>query len=172
MPRFTAQLKRAERSNQLELIQNGLVNVSFPTSPTPALNRLRILAKERCVLIAEDNAINRKVMIKILIGLGFGHVDTATNGNEAVLMATNTKPAYDLILMDISMPFLDGVQATKQIRGAGLDVPIVAMTANALKGQAESYIAKGMTGYIAKPVDRKLLVELLLRCLEKEHSGS
>ncbi|KAL5388922.1 hypothetical protein DPSP01_002629 [Paraphaeosphaeria sporulosa] len=169
---FTAQLKRVEHSNQLDFIQNRLNNVSLSTSPTPALNRLRILANERRVLLAEDNAINRKVMIKILVGMGFNRVDIATDGNEAVMMATNAKPAYDLILMDVSMPFLDGVQATKQIRAAGLDVPIVAMTANALKGQAESYIAKGMSRYIAKPVDRKLLVELLLSCLEQEDSES
>ncbi|KAL5396993.1 hypothetical protein PMIN03_007197 [Paraphaeosphaeria minitans] len=169
---FTAQLKRIEHSKQLELIQDRLNNIPLSTSPTPALDRLRLLANERSVLLAEDNAINRKVMIKILVGLGFNHVDIATDGNEAVFMATNAKPPFGLILMDVSMPFLDGVQATKQIRAAGLDVPIVAMTANALKGQAESYIAKGMTGYIAKPVDRKLLVGLLLRCLEQEDSDS
>ncbi|KAF2446460.1 sensor histidine kinase-like protein/response regulator Fos-1 [Karstenula rhodostoma CBS 690.94] len=169
---FTAQLKRVEHSKRLGLIQNRLDNISFPTSPTPGLDQLNILAGDRRVLLAEDNAINRKVMLKILIGLGFNHVDIAVDGNEAVLMALKASPSYDLILMDINMPFLDGVQATKEIRGAGLDVPIVAMTANALKGQAESYIAKGMTGYIAKPVDRKLLAELLLSCLEQEDSGS
>jgi osomolarity two-component system sensor histidine kinase TcsA len=63
------------------------------------------------------------------------------------------------------MPIQDGLSATKDIRAKGLQVPIIAMTANALKGQAESYIAKGMTGYIAKPVDRNLLVKLLLGCL-------
>ncbi|KAJ4354091.1 uncharacterized protein N0V89_005824 [Didymosphaeria variabile] len=163
-----AKLKRAEYLNQLEIVQRKLDNLSCPPSPTPAFDKLRLLADGRRVLLAEDNAINRKVMLKMLAGLGFNHVDIATDGNEAVSMATKTTPPYDVILMDINMPVLDGVQATKAIRGAGLDVPIVAMTANALKGQAESYIAKGMTGYIAKPVDRKLLVDLLLSCLERE----
>jgi osomolarity two-component system sensor histidine kinase TcsA len=124
------------------------------------------------VLLAEDNAINRKVMVKMLVGLGFNHVDIATDGNEAVLMAKEKTPTYDVILMDVNMPFLDGVQATSEIRDAGLDIPIVAITANALKGQAETYIAMGMTKYVAKPVDRKLLVEVLLSCLEREDPDS
>jgi osomolarity two-component system sensor histidine kinase TcsA len=67
--------------------------------------------------------------------------------------------------MDIIMPVLDGVGATKEIRDAGIYIPIVAMTANALKGQVEKYIAKGMSAYVSKPVDRNLLVEALLNCL-------
>ena len=63
------------------------------------------------------------------------------------------------------MPLLDGVSATKQIRDKGVQTPIIAMTANALKGQAESYIAKGMSAYVSKPVDRGLLVKVLLNCL-------
>jgi osomolarity two-component system sensor histidine kinase TcsA len=69
------------------------------------------------------------------------------------------------------MPIQDGVSATKELRGNGVKIPIVAMTANALKGQAETYIAKGMSGYIAKPVDRKLLITLLLKCLKTEGDG-
>ncbi|KAL1608466.1 hypothetical protein SLS60_003408 [Paraconiothyrium brasiliense] len=162
-----AKLKRAEYLNQLEIVQRKLDNLSYPPSPTPTFDKLRLLAADRRVLLAEDNPINRKVMLKMLVGLGFNHLDVAIDGKEAVSMATEVTPPYDVILMDINMPFLDGVQATKEIRGAGLDVPIVAMTANALKGQAESYIAKGMTGYIPKPVDRKLLVDILLNCLER-----
>jgi len=92
-------------------------------------------------------------------------VDTAPDGKEAVSKASINK--YDLILMDVNMPVQDGLSATKEIRANGLHVPIVAMTANALKGQAESYIANGMTGYIAKPVDRSLLAKLLLGCLQQ-----
>jgi osomolarity two-component system sensor histidine kinase TcsA len=114
-------------------------------------------------------------MLKILAGLGFASIDVAVDGNEAVSKSIerlpNGLPRYDLVLMDVNMPFLDGVQATKEIRSAGLDIPIVAMTANALKGQAESYIAKGMSGYIAKPVDRKVLVELLLSYLKRDGLG-
>jgi osomolarity two-component system sensor histidine kinase TcsA len=80
-------------------------------------------------------------------------------------MLTKDPLAYHVILMDINMPVLDGVGATKEIRDAGIHIPIVAMTANALKGQVETYIAKGMSAYVSKPVDRNLLVEALLNCL-------
>lgn len=121
-------------------------------------------AANKRLLLVEDNMINRKVMLKMLAGLGFDNMDTAVNGKEAVMKALQ-EPGYDLVLMDVNMPVQDGVSATKELRQKGLQAPIVAMTANALKGQAESYIAKGMTGYIAKPVDRSLLVKLLLSCL-------
>jgi len=67
--------------------------------------------------------------------------------------------------MDISMPVLDGVAATQEIRATGSTVPIIAMTANALKGDAEAFIASGMSDYIAKPVDRRLLISLLIKWL-------
>lgn len=169
---FTAKLKKVEQLAQIEFIQRKLDTLSSQ-SPTPALDDLHNLAQNCRILLAEDNAINRKVMLKMLAGLGFASIDVATDGKEAVRMSTkglfsNNWLPYDLILMDVNMPFLDGVQATKEIRGAGVEVPIIAMTANALKGQAESYIAKGMTGYIAKPVDRKALIELLLGCLKRD----
>lgn len=160
-------MQKVKHLNQLELVQKRLENLT-PSSPRPAFDNLRMIAKDRRVLLAEDNTINRKVMFKMLIGLGFNNVDVATDGNEAVQMATRSLPPYDIILMDVNMPFLDGVQATQAIRAAGLSIPILAMTANALKGQAESYIAKGMTGYIAKPVDRRLLVDQLLSCLGQD----
>ncbi|KAF1974653.1 hypothetical protein BU23DRAFT_579721 [Bimuria novae-zelandiae CBS 107.79] len=168
---FTAKLKKVKQLGQVELLQRKLETLSTASS-THAFDELRSLARNRRILIAEDNAINRKVMLKMLTGLGFESIDVATDGNEAVRLSTrqippNNSSPYDLIMLDINMPFLDGTQATKKIREAGIDVPIMAMTANALKGQAESYIAKGMTAYIAKPVDRKLLVELLLSCLQK-----
>ncbi len=73
---------------------------------------------------------------------------------------------YDLILMDISMPVVDGVSATIQIRGLGIDTPIIAMTANALKEDVASYLARGMNDYIPKPVDRKVLLKAFLRWLK------
>jgi osomolarity two-component system sensor histidine kinase TcsA len=74
--------------------------------------------------------------------------------------------------MDVNMPVQDGVSATQELRSKGLHMPIVAMTANALKGQAEAYIAKGMTEYIAKPVNRTLLTEVLFRCFQTPYDGS
>ena len=117
------------------------------------------------ILLAEDNEINQKVMLRMLNNLGFDSVDVAVDGGEALSMAKNDGHKYDLILMDISMPVLDGASVAQEIRKAGLQTPVIAVTANALKGQAETYLAKGMNDYIPKPVDRKLMVNALLRWL-------
>lgn len=169
---FTAKLKKCKQLKALEVLQEGMTGLSIPPSPifTDPVEKLRKVAPSKRVLLAEDNLINRKIMLRTLQGLGFGNLDTAPDGKEAVSKASQ-EPSYDLILMDISMPVQDGISATKELRAKGLRTPIVAMTANALKGQAESYIAKGMTGYIAKPVNRDLLVKLLLSCLEPSSPG-
>jgi osomolarity two-component system sensor histidine kinase TcsA len=101
----------------------------------------------------------------MLKGLGFAKVDVAIDGAEAVQKAKQNPLFYDLILMDISMPVLDGVAATMQIRELGLDTPIVAMTANALKEDVSSYLANGMNDYVPKPVDRQVLLKAFLRWL-------
>ncbi|KAF2678998.1 two-component system protein A [Lentithecium fluviatile CBS 122367] len=167
---FTAKLKKVKQIAQLEVLQEKLEKLSCP-SPKMPLREIELAAVDKRVLLAEDNPINQKVMLKTLARLGFNKVDLASDGREAVRLSMHTTPPYDLILMDINMPILDGVQATREIRKAGLHIPIIAMTANALKGQKESYIAKGMTAYIAKPVDRNLFVKLLLNCLKREEPG-
>lgn len=168
---FTARLKKCNQLKALEVLQEGMagLKISSPAVADP-METLKSVTANKRLLLAEDNAINRKVMTRMLAGLGFDEVDTAADGKEAVSKALQ-KPGYDLILMDVNMPIQDGLSATKDIRAKGLQVPIVAMTANALKGQAESYIAKGMTGYIAKPVDRTLLVKLLIGCLQQNVAG-
>lgn len=118
------------------------------------------------LLLAENSHINQEVMLRMLKGLGFEHVDTAWDSVQAVALARKELTNYDLILMDINMPHLDGVGATVEIRNTGLQIPIITMTANALKGQAESYLAKGMDDYIAKPVDRQLLLKTLLKWIQ------
>ncbi|KAL5121696.1 hypothetical protein ACEQ8H_000383 [Pleosporales sp. CAS-2024a] len=123
------------------------------------------------LLLAEDNLINRRVMLRIFSSLGFNSVDVTVDGKEAVAKVGHDPWPYDLILMDINMPVQDGVSATKELRQMGLKIPIVAMTANALKGQADTYMAKGMSAYIAKPVDRNLLLKLLLKCLKQDGEG-
>ena len=103
------------------------------------------------VLLAEDNAVNRKVAVRMLERLGC-RVDCAVNGTEAVAMSAAS--AYDLILMDWQMPEVDGVEATRRIRARGGSgrVPIVAMTANAMQGDREACLAAGMDDYLPKPV--------------------
>jgi osomolarity two-component system, sensor histidine kinase TcsA len=126
-------------------------------------NHINSTVTAKRILLVEDNPVNQKVMIKTLQKIGFSRIDVADDGEQAVEMCTRGE--YDLVLMDISMPRKDGCTATRDIRAMGSEVPIFAMTANALKGDAERFIEAGMSDYIAKPVDRTLLVQLLEKWL-------
>jgi osomolarity two-component system sensor histidine kinase TcsA len=162
--RFTAKLKKVKQLDRIHAFQEKMKAVAVPTPVLP-LEDIKLAAANKRVLLTEDNPINQRVMVKMLKGLGFENVDLATDGRKAVTMLTKDPLAYHVILMDINMPTLDGIGATQEIRDAGISTPIVAMTANALKGQVETYIAKGVSAYVSKPVDRNLLVEVLLSCL-------
>lgn len=140
------------------------------TAPAPLIVStadvdIKELAPHKHLLLVEDNAINQTIMVRLLRGFGFEKVDVACDGADGLRLVKQKPLAYSLILMDISMPVMDGVTATRQIRASGSVIPIVAMTANALKGDEEAYLAEGMNDYIAKPVDRRLLMQALLRWL-------
>jgi osomolarity two-component system sensor histidine kinase TcsA len=125
------------------------------------LNKVREIAPHKRILLVEDNLVNHMVMVKLLQSFEFRRVDVAWDGAEAVRQVKQTPLSYDVVLMDISMPVLDGLEATSQIRGMGIDVPVVAVTANALKGDMETYLAKGMNDYIGKPINRDQLLQVL-----------
>ena len=113
------------------------------------------------ILLAEDNLINQQVAARRLQKLGHT-VEIANNGAEAV--AALKARSYDLILMDVQMPEMDGFEATAAIRsmtGEKRRIPIIAMTANALPSDCERCLAAGMDDYIAKPVHQRTLVELI-----------
>jgi len=103
------------------------------------------------ILIAEDNHINQKVALALLSRLGY-RADVAANGIEAV-QSVQRQP-YDLVLMDIQMPEMGGVEATQEIRRklAGKCPMIVALTANASQGAREEYLAQGFDDYLSKPI--------------------
>ncbi|CRG86576.1 hypothetical protein PISL3812_03586 [Talaromyces islandicus] len=132
--------------------------------PKPNQNEeIKKIAPNRHILLVEDNMVNQTIMLKMLKVIGFEKVDTAWNGAEAVRKVMQKPLSFSAILMDVNMPVMDGMDATVAIRGMNRDVPIIAMTGNALKGDAEIYLAKGMNDYIAKPVHRQHLVSVLLK---------
>ncbi|KAL3464488.1 hypothetical protein BJX64DRAFT_91793 [Aspergillus heterothallicus] len=122
---------------------------------------MRSAAPHKHVLLVEDNMVNHTVMLKLLHSIGFTRVDGAWNGAEALSMIRNKPLSFDVVLMDVSMPVMDGLVATGHIREMGLQMPIIAITGNALQGDAESYIAKGMSDCIGKPVHRDQLLRVL-----------
>ena len=140
-------------------------NISINPSIDDLSRSIRNVSADKRILLVEDNAVNQRVMSKMLISLGLTEIDIANNGREGVEYARQTD--YDLILMDINMPLLDGVGATKEIRHFGVKVPIIAVTANTLKSDSTTFRAAGMSDYITKPVDKCLLVNLLAKWLVK-----
>jgi len=138
------------------------------------------------ILLAEDNKINQKVATSMLKKMGH-NVVVVNNGKEA-LKAYN-KNKFDLILMDGQMPEMDGLEATIKIRKledklktessnetsapiTKCPTPIIAVTANAMKGDRERFLAAGMDDYIAKPIKRADLAEVIARCMKINLSNS
>jgi CheY-like chemotaxis protein len=120
--------------------------------------------------LVEDNIINQKVALSFLKKLGY-QSDVASDGNEAVKAMTQYK--YALVFMDCQMPKMDGYEATMCIRDAQYkalnpNTPIIAMTANAMKGDKEKCIDAGMNDYLSKPIDAKRLDAMLKKWMRKK----
>lgn len=144
---------------------------------SPEADHARKIAEGRCgpndvsgenpvgldILLAEDNLVNQQVAIAML-SKGGHRIDIANDGIEALMMAS--KKQYDVILMDVQMPNMSGIDATKKIRrlqGPVSETPIVAMTANAMVGDRETYLEAGMDDYVSKPIDPNHLSAALTR---------
>ena len=122
------------------------------------------------LLLVEDNELNQEIAVEILQEAGFA-VDVADDGSVAVKRMKEAKPGqYDLILMDIQMPVMNGYEATKQIRALEnsdiANIPIIAMTANAFDEDKKAALEAGMNGHMAKPIDVSRLLELLWEILK------
>jgi osomolarity two-component system, sensor histidine kinase TcsA len=180
---FTANFLKIKSLEQITGFNDRLTTSMLSPSVTPPvvdpMDTLKVIAPKKRILLAEDNPTNQKVMLKMLRILGFAHIDTCTDGAQAVsaVLAKHNRPPgdyvspnlainnYDMILMDINMPFVDGHDATRQLREAGVRTPIIAMTAYALKGDREMCLEKGLDDYIPKPVERMALVKTLVKWL-------
>jgi two-component system, sensor histidine kinase and response regulator len=142
--------------------QTATLTMNSPITPPPNLSR-----KPVRILLAEDNIINQKVALGLLNNIGYG-ADVAANGLE-VLAALEVRP-YDLILMDCQMPELDGYETTQRIRAKpeSGSMRIVAMTANAMRGESEKCLDAGMDDYLSKPVRLEALRDMLARWMPEK----
>ena len=148
--------------------------LAAPLTPPPAAKPQPTPARYegRRILLAEDNPVNQRVASRLLEKLGAA-VDIAGNGRQALDMALATD--YDLVLMDCQMPEMDGFEATRRLRassGPRAQVPIAAVTANAMTGDREKCLEAGMDDFLAKPIDRGKLTELLDRSLAPVRRGA
>ena len=140
----------------------GIAPPLAPLPPAPVRTSGAGEFTGRRVLLVDDNEANRVVAIGFLSRLGFD-VDVAVDGVQAVKMALAR--SYACVLMDVQMPEMDGIEATRRIRGDARTaaLPIIAMTANAMSGDEQSFLAAGMSDYVAKPIERNALLEALRR---------
>ncbi|MBZ5536608.1 MAG: response regulator [Acidobacteriia bacterium] len=154
--------------------QSELWNTIVTTLCAPAIKKTREGTSDRRkparadrplrVLVAEDNPVNRELALRLLERRGH-KVVLAANGREA--LAALEGQTFDVVLMDVEMPEMDGIEATKAIRGkqSGANIPIVAMTAHAMKGDRDRCLEAGMNAYVSKPIDPAVLFETI------EHLG-
>jgi CheY-like chemotaxis protein/anti-sigma regulatory factor (Ser/Thr protein kinase) len=135
----------------------------LPGAIVPAAVRAGRLRGAR-ILVTEDNEINQQIAIELLEGAG-AKVEIASNGRVAIEAVANASPPYDLVLMDLQMPEMDGYQATARIRSDTrfTDLPIIAMTAHATLEERERCLDAGMNDHVSKPIDPEALFETLGR---------
>lgn len=141
--------------------------VAVAAETVPAPTPVGIPGRSLRVLAADDHPVNRMVIATYLETAGHT-VTLATNGQEALEAVQLVD--FDLVLMDIQMPVMDGLSATREIRslgGAARDVPIIALTANAMAGDRERFLDAGMSDYVAKPIDPGSLLETISRVTEQ-----
>ena len=123
------------------------------------------------ILLAEDNVVNQKLAATLLIKAGY-KVKVANNGREAVELFAGDPLKYDIVFMDVQMPELNGIEATRELRRRGFDrVPIIALTAQAMKGDREKCLEAGMNDYLSKPIKREAVFDMLRRWVFDRMTG-
>ncbi|MBS0206560.1 MAG: response regulator [Planctomycetes bacterium] len=162
-------IKPVKQSELLDAIVQAVgTNTALTVPASAVLAPARTASRSKSILLAEDSLINQKLAIGLLERWGH-QVTVANNGKEAVEKSGSQQ--FDLILMDVQMPELDGLDATRQIRAresrTGVHLPIIAMTAHAMKGDRELCLEAGMDGYLMKPIR----AEQLFRQIEEVSLG-
>jgi len=161
---FSAYLAKPVRQSQLfDTLVTLLDHHALPKAAAPARPKLdgEMAARHPLrILLAEDNVVNQKLALRLLQQMGY-RADLASNGLEAV--DSVERQAYDVVLMDVQMPEMDGLEAARRIVATGAHRPrIVAMTANAMQGDREQCLAAGMDDYVTKPIRVEALVDALM----------
>ncbi|MDD5394805.1 MAG: ATP-binding protein [Thiothrix sp.] len=150
---FTAEVQTPQMANK-KTTKPTAPAAPIPPAPPAAISKPTPNPQHLRILLVEDHLVNQKVALTILKRLGYGQTDCATNGKEALRMVQEQD--YDLVLMDCQMPIMDGYAATREIRkldnGKFRELPIIALTAHAMKGDDDKCYAAGMDDYLTKPV--------------------
>src|SRR5215510_4940447 len=122
---------------------------------------------EKKILLVEDNPVNRRLAVFLLRSQGY-EVREATKAKEALEMLE--KERADLIVMDIQLPGMDGLEVTRRIKAqpATADIPVIAVTSYAMKGDREKALAAGCVGYVTKPIDKNIFIQEIAACLAEK----
>ena len=178
---FTCVLKYEKQASFLDKLKN---RNSVEAPPVPEVvqhiplqagdnEEIRIQRSTYKILVAEDNAVNKKVVLKILQAAGY-IADAVSNGLEALGSIKADQKKYNLVLMDVQMPEMDGFTATQQIRllsANTVKLPIIALTAHAQQSDREKCLAAGMNDYLSKPIKNQELISMLDKWLEIDYSS-
>ena len=168
---FDAFLTKPIKSDQLKEVLGRLLGAA-PAAPARrasyAIDTTLAAQRPLRILLAEDNVVNQKVAVRLLERMGY-RPDVASNGLEALEAVHRQR--YDVVLMDVQMPEMDGLEASRRIMSE-FDAPkrprLVALTANVLKGDKQMCLEAGMDDYLAKPLDLVHLRDALLRCVSEQ----
>jgi CheY-like chemotaxis protein len=171
---FAASLAKPLHQSQLFdtlvtlLEPDGPARSAAPSAPKPRMDTGMAERHPLRILLAEDNVVNQKLALRLLQQMGY-RADVAGNGVEAIECIQ--RQTYDVVLMDVQMPEMDGLEASRRITArwkAGERPRIVAMTANAMQGDREECLAAGMDDYVTKPIRVDALVHALLQAKARD----
>jgi signal transduction histidine kinase/ActR/RegA family two-component response regulator len=165
---FTVRVKRSLQADDRTIVASGAAQRIESASPMLALRTRRNCLSGRALLV-EDGPDNQKLISHVLrrAGLDVDVADNGRTGSDRAIEAVAGGRPYDVIIMDMQMPEMDGYEATRRLRDRGIEVPVVALTANAMSGDRDRCIEAGCTDYATKPLNVPILLDLLSRLLDQ-----